>query len=84
MGTPFDPFSGMVRMNAIIGIVVVLICMVAVWWALQQVRWEVFLKNAKSPQAKGLQMILTIILGYELARFIMDYLGWSLTLQMLF
>lgn len=72
------------RTNAISGvyaIVIMLICIGFSWWALQSLRFDVFLRNHKGPQAKLLQILLSLVLGYETARFILDYFHWSTLLK---
>jgi uncharacterized integral membrane protein (TIGR02327 family) len=54
------------------------------WWALQAFRFEKILHRPNSAQAKLLQIFLSIVLGYELSRFFLDYLGWSLVFGNLF
>lgn len=72
------------RTNAVTGafsIVIMLVCIGLSWWALQSFRIDVFLKNPKGPQAKLLQILLSLALGYETARFILDYFHWSALLK---
>jgi uncharacterized integral membrane protein (TIGR02327 family) len=59
--------------SAISQFFVILVSIGLSWWALQAVRWEMFLKSTVTTQAKLLQIILSIIVGYELAHFIMEY-----------
>ncbi|WNC14511.1 DUF1146 family protein [Brevibacillus brevis] len=54
------------------------------WWALQSFRFEKILKRPNGAQAKLLQIFLSIVVGYEISRFFLDYLGWSLTFGNLF
>jgi len=54
------------------------------WWALQSFRFDKVLRHPLSAQAKLLQIILSIVIGYELSRFFMDYLTWSLVFGKLF
>ncbi|MEJ8544155.1 DUF1146 family protein [Brevibacillus borstelensis] len=54
------------------------------WWALQSFRFDLFLKNPQGPQAKLLQIIMSIFLGYQMASFLMEYLGWSLIFGQIF
>lgn len=54
------------------------------WWALQAFHFEKVLRKPNSPQAKLLQIFLSIVMGYELSRFFLDYLGWSLNFGYLF
>lgn len=71
-------------MSGVISIVVVLVCIWAAWWALQGFRFDVFLKQPKSPQARLLTIMVAVVLGYQAAKFIMDYFVWSSTLKWLF
>ncbi|WJH36284.1 DUF1146 family protein [Paenibacillus aurantius] len=70
--------------NSLIYILMALICIGFSWWALQQFRFDLFLKNPKSAQAKALQILLSIALGYEAARFLVDYFNWSAMLKGMF
>ncbi|RXT04381.1 DUF1146 family protein [Ammoniphilus sp. CFH 90114] len=54
------------------------------WWAIQCFRLDLFVKDYKSAQVKALQILLSIALGHGVARFFMDYLGWSMMLKQLF
>ncbi|EST55324.1 membrane protein [Brevibacillus panacihumi W25] len=54
------------------------------WWALQSIRFEKILKRPNGAQAKLLQIFLSIVIGYELSRFFLDYLGWSMVFGNLF
>jgi uncharacterized integral membrane protein (TIGR02327 family) len=58
-------------------IVTVLVCIALAWMGLQQLRLEVFLKNPKSPYAKLLLIFASIVLGYEVASFLIAYFEWS-------
>ncbi len=67
--------------NGLVHIVVSIICIGISWWALQVFKFDLFVKSPKGPQAKALQIILSIVLGYECASFIMDYAEWSALLK---
>ncbi|TCS83389.1 DUF1146 family protein [Tepidibacillus fermentans] len=67
--------------TSIVGIVVTLISIGVSWWALQVVRFDVFTFRPKSPQAIALQIILSIVIGYQLSRFLLDYVSWSYQLH---
>jgi uncharacterized integral membrane protein (TIGR02327 family) len=53
------------------------------WWALQSFRFDMLLKNPKGAQAKALQILLSIALGYQIAQFLIDYSHWSALLKRL-
>ncbi|MFV9510425.1 DUF1146 family protein [Tepidibacillus sp. LV47] len=67
--------------SSIVGITITIICIGISWWALQALRFDVFTFRPKSPQAIALQIILSIIIGYQLSQFFLDYLGWSYHLR---
>lgn len=71
-------------MTSLLSIMVALVCIGCSWWALQQFRFDLFLKQPKSAPAKMLQVLLSIALGYEIARFILDYFQWSRLLKGIF
>lgn len=54
------------------------------WWSLQSLRFDKILKNPNGARAKLLQIFLSIVVGYEISRFFLDYLGWSLTFGKMF
>lgn len=64
--------------------IVVLICITISWWALQSVRFDVFLRDAKGPQAKALQILLSVVIGYQAAQFLSVYFNWSQTFKWFF
>lgn len=70
--------------SALLGIAVIIICIALAWWALQIFRFDLFTHNPNSPQARTLQIILAIVLGYFLALFFLDFLSWSLNIVNLF
>lgn len=65
-------------------ILLALACIALSWWALQQFRFDLFVRQPRSGQAKMLQILVSIVLGYQLTRFILDYFGWSGLLKGLF
>ncbi|GAB7055738.1 MULTISPECIES: DUF1146 family protein [Paenibacillus] len=64
-------------LKGLLNIVVVLVFIAVSWWALQELKLESIFKRPKTPQAKLLQILLSVALGYQIARFIIDYLEWS-------
>ncbi|WP_409343745.1 DUF1146 family protein [Paenibacillus sp. MBLB4367] len=79
-----DPLNYSFAMSSL-GYIVLTLCAIGLsWWALQQIRLDLFVKNPKSPQAKVLQIFLSIALGYEVSRFFIDYFNWSALLKGMF
>lgn len=70
--------------TGLLGIGVIIVCIALAWWALQIFRFDLFTHNPNSPQARTLQIILAIVLGYLLASFFLDFLNWSLNITNLF
>ncbi|WP_157721786.1 DUF1146 domain-containing protein [Tumebacillus avium] len=54
------------------------------WYALQIVRWDVFLKDAKGRPAAVLRLLLSILLGYQLAKFANEYMISTMMLKQIF
>lgn len=48
------------------------------WWALQGLRFEQFVREPGSIQAKLLHLILAVILGHHFSAFLLAYGGWTL------
>ncbi|GIQ70871.1 DUF1146 domain-containing protein [Xylanibacillus composti] len=84
MGNVPDSLYQSVGMSGLIQIIFTLVCITASWWALQSVRFDLWLKSVRSPQAIMLQVILSVVLGYQLARFLYDYANWSSMLKLIF
>ncbi|GEB31333.1 MULTISPECIES: DUF1146 family protein [Brevibacillus] len=68
----------------VLSIVLSIVFIALAWWALQSFRFEKILKHPAGAQAKLLQILLSIVIGYEVSRFFLDYLGWSMTFGNLF
>ncbi len=73
-----------VGISGLFNISVTILSIGLAWWCLQMVNFDVLLKNAKSGQAKVLQIILSVVLGHQLGRFMIDYIDWSARLKWLF
>lgn len=71
-------------MYGFVSIILSLVFIWLSWWALQSLRFDVFLRNPNGAQAKLLQVMLSIVIGYEVSRFFLDYLGWSLVFGKIF
>jgi uncharacterized integral membrane protein (TIGR02327 family) len=69
---------------ALINMVLLLFGVLISWYALQIVRWEVFVRDAKSRPAAVLRLLLAITLGYQLARFISEYMLSTTMLKQFF
>ncbi|MDA5108138.1 MULTISPECIES: DUF1146 family protein [Brevibacillus] len=68
----------------VVSIILTVLFIALSWWGLQAIRFDLFLKKPDSAQAKLLQILLSLVIGYEVARFFLDYLGWSLMIGQVF
>lgn len=82
MGT--DPFNASLGLAGLINIVVVILCIGLAWWGLQELRFDMLLRRPKGAAAKLLQIFLSIALGYQVARFVIEYFHWSSWLNEMF
>lgn len=71
-------------LDSILNICIVVICIGVAWWGLQQIRFDLFLKHPKGAQAITLQILLSVALGSEVARFIIEYYNWSTMIKGIF
>lgn len=67
--------------QGIFSIVVVILCILFVWMLLSAVAWDKLLKNANHPKSRMLQIVIAIVLGYQLSNFFLQYWGFSTMLQ---
>ncbi|EGL13607.1 DUF1146 family protein [Paenibacillus chitinolyticus] len=79
-----EELTTVVPQMPLINIVVYLAAVGLSWWALQQFRFDVLLKQPRSPAAKMLQVFMSIGLGYLVASFFLKYLEWSVGLNGIF
>ncbi|MEF3305132.1 DUF1146 family protein [Paenibacillus sp. GYB003] len=79
-----DAMEYSLGLTGLVSILVVLLSIALSWWALQQFRFDLFLKQPKSAPAKMLQVLLSVVLGYQVARFVLDYFNWSQLLKGMF
>lgn len=69
---------------SVVHIALYLICIAISWWALQELRFDLFLKRPKSTAAKVLQILSAVALGHLVASFLLHYLGLAMGLNGIF
>lgn len=79
-----DQMNTSMGLNGLLNIFIVLLCIAVSWWALQELQLEKMLKKPKSVQSKVLQILLSVALGYQIAKFFIDYFFWSSLLKGMF
>lgn len=68
-----SPDSFIALLRALVALAAVYIC----WWALTALRFDRFVREPGSLQAKLLHLVLAVILGRQFAGFLIDYLEWT-------
>ncbi|WP_169084524.1 DUF1146 domain-containing protein [Paenibacillus sp. PL91] len=68
-------------MTGLFSIVIVILSIIFVWFVLQEVKWETFFRFPRSPKARLFQVIVAIIMGHLLAKFILEYWGYTVLLK---
>lgn len=81
---PMDSVPASVGMNGLLAILVSLACIVLSWWALQNLKLDLFIRHPKGPQGKLLHLLLAVVLGRFVAAFILEYLGYTQMLRYMF
>ena len=81
---PVEPVSTSVGVGGLTGIIVSLVCIAISWWALQNLKLDLIIRNPKGPQGKLLQLLLAVVLGRFVAAFVLDYWGYTQMLRYMF
>lgn len=76
--------SGVMGVSGLVSIVVSLVCITLAWWALQNLKLDLFIRNPRSPQARLLHVLLAVVLGHFVAKFLLDYIIWSQMIRYMF
>lgn len=76
--------SGVVSVGGLVSIIVSLFCIWLSWWALQNLKLDLVIRNPKGTQGKLLHVLLAVVLGHFVAGFLLDYLTWSQMLRFMF
>jgi len=65
---------------SLVNIIFDLIFITLSWWSLRVVKIDLFLSAPESPQGKIFKLIIAVVIGHNLTRWFLDYIGWSLLL----
>ena len=79
-----DALTNAAGTSGLVSMIVSLLCVVLSWWALQNLKLDLFIRYPKSPQGRLLHLLLAIVLGHFVAGFILDYLNWSGQIRYMF
>ncbi|HSU79290.1 MAG TPA: DUF1146 family protein [Candidatus Angelobacter sp.] len=61
-----------------------LVVLIITWWAIQAVKWDVFLRTPSQLRAKVVMILVTITISYPVASFLINYLNWSVQLPQIY
>ncbi|MGF7049064.1 putative integral membrane protein (TIGR02327 family) [Paenibacillus sp. DS2015] len=76
--------SGVVGVSGLVSIVVSLLCIALAWWALQNLKLDLFIRHPKGAQGRLLQLFIAIVLGHFVSSFILEYMTWSQMIRYMF
>ncbi|WP_281883116.1 DUF1146 family protein [Paenibacillus sp. YYML68] len=79
-----DQLNASLGLKGILNILLVLMFIGLSWWVLQELKLEQLFKRPRGMRAKLLHIMLSVVLGYEITRFVIDYLAWSQWLSGMF
>ncbi|MBD2868367.1 DUF1146 domain-containing protein [Paenibacillus arenilitoris] len=68
-------------LTGLFSIVIVILSIILVWFILQEFKWDAFFKFPRSPKARMFQVIVAVVLGHLLAKFILEYWGYTVLLK---
>ena len=57
-----------------------ILALIVTWWAVQSIKFDVFMKNPSGPRAKVLMILITIAISYPVGEFFVNYLNKSMEL----
>ncbi|MFC4777858.1 DUF1146 family protein [Paenibacillus sp. GCM10023252] len=78
ISTQLGTLSGV---SGLLSIVTAILSILFIWVLLQEFKLDVFFRHPRSPKARMFQVVLAIVIGHALARFILDYWEWSVMLR---
>ncbi|MNI66960.1 hypothetical protein D3C76_592870 [compost metagenome] len=81
---PADSVPASVGVGGLAGILISLACIALSWWALQNLKLDLFIRSPRGPQGKLLHLLLAIVLGRFVAAFVLDYWGYTQMLRYMF
>lgn len=80
----WDTAGSSLATTAIFNMALTLVMILISWWALQVFKFDLFIRNMNSPQAKILQLLLSVLIGHGVASFFIQYMNWTAMLKYIF
>jgi len=72
-----DLLATTASLYGLLRIVMELLSIVLAWYVMQDVRFDIFMRQPKGPRARILQVMLAVIIGHLFSNFIFSYWQWS-------
>ncbi|MCI1881128.1 MAG: DUF1146 family protein [Sporolactobacillus sp.] len=73
-----------VGFQALISILIYLLVLVLTWWALQSLKIDLLFHKPQSGRSRVMMLLLAVAVSYPVARYILDYVNWSLMLPQIY
>lgn len=70
--------------QAALNLFIHLIILVITWWAVQSIKWDLWIKSPSSMRAKILMILVTIAISYPVSSFLINYFNWSVQLPQIY
>lgn len=70
--------------QAALNLFVHLVVLILTWWAIQTVKWDVFLRAPSQIRAKVVMILVAVTISYPVASFLINYLNWSVQLPQIY
>lgn len=84
MNDAWNEVSAQVGISGLVQMIVTLSCIALSWWALRNVKLDLFIRHPKDGPGKMLHLLLAIVLGRAVSLFFLDYWDWTQSLRYLF
>jgi uncharacterized integral membrane protein (TIGR02327 family) len=73
-----------IGVSALINMLLSIVLIGISWWALQVFKFDLFFRETNGPQAKMVQILISIVIGHGVATFFIDYMQWTTFLKYIF
>ena len=78
-----DQIAAATGMMGLVHIIVELLSILAAWVVVQDVRFDLFMRQPKGIKARILQVMIAVTVGHLFASFLFSYWQWSSALKFL-
>jgi uncharacterized integral membrane protein (TIGR02327 family) len=79
-----DTAGSFIGVTALINMFLSIVFIGISWWALQIFKFDLFFRETNGPQAKLVQILVSIVIGHGVATFFIDYMQWTTFLKYIF